>query len=258
MTTTTGPPTRRGAAYLASRPGVDGKRLAAAGGSCGVNQAVQFARRHAEVKTLVLLAGGTDTAGQEHLARASWIPIFGVAADDDGDAVGLMRWIVGFSSNPANRLKTYAKGGHGTALFPVHADLEPAIVSWFETHLVTHAAPAPAAGAKGKPGPSARVAAELRGRGGASRMLQRLRGPQGLQSAPLAPEAHQPPGLEHLPAGRVPTRPGLRAHAGVSESATLRILADARGGNDTAKAAEYARKALDAWSRQEREREQRI
>jgi dienelactone hydrolase len=256
MTTTTWPSDIDAAlAYLASRPGVDGKRLAAAGGSCGVNQAVQFARRHAEVKTLVLLAGGTDTAGQEHLARASWIPIFGVAAADDGDAVGLMRWIVGFSSNPANRLKTYAKGGHGTALFPVHADLEPAIVSWFETHLVTHPAPAPAAGAKGQPGPSARAAAELRGSGGAARMRQRVREAR-KAGKPLAlpPEAAiNLLGYEHLQAGRVPDAIQifeLNVEAYPESANTYDSLADAYvAAKDTAKAAEYARKALDVLAR---------
>ncbi len=241
--------------YLASRPGVDRNRLAAAGGSCGVNQAVQFARRHAEVKTLVLLAGGTDTAGQEYLARASWMPIFGVAADDDGDAVGLMRWIVGFSSNPSNKLKTYAKGGHGTALFAVHADLEPAIVGWFERHLVTHPVRAAAAGARPKPGPSARAAAELRERGGAARIRQRLRearkAGKPLAVAPVG--AINALGYELLQGGRVHDAIPvfeLNIEAYPESANNYDSLADAYvAAKDPARAATYARKALDALAR---------
>src|SRR4029453_4172578 len=54
-------------ASLVSQPGVDKIRIGAGGGSCGVNQAVQTARRHAEVQSLVLLAGSTNRDGREFL-----------------------------------------------------------------------------------------------------------------------------------------------------------------------------------------------
>ena len=44
----------------------------------------------------------------------------------------------GFSSNPANRFAEYPNGGHGTEIFRVHADLEPAIAGWFAEHLIAH------------------------------------------------------------------------------------------------------------------------
>jgi dienelactone hydrolase len=44
-------------AFLARQPGVDVTRMGAAGGSCGVSQAIRLARRHATVKALALLAG---------------------------------------------------------------------------------------------------------------------------------------------------------------------------------------------------------
>src|SRR5215203_4259080 len=50
-------------AYLQSQPGVDKSRAGAGGGSCGVQQAVYLARRQPTVRSLVLLAGGTDRAG---------------------------------------------------------------------------------------------------------------------------------------------------------------------------------------------------
>ncbi len=241
--------------YLGSRPGVDRGRMGAAGGSCGVNQAVQVARRHAEVKTLVLLAGGTNTAGQEHLARASWMPIFAVAAHDDGDAVGLMGWIIGFSSNPMNRLKTYPKGGHGTELFPVHADLEPAIVSWFERHLVTKPVRPAAANAKPQPGPSALAAAALREPGGVARVRQQLREARkdGKPFA-LAPEgAINGLGYELLQGGRVKDAIQLfelNVEAHPDSANTYDSLSDAYlAAKDGAKAKEYARKALEVLRR---------
>ena len=48
-------------AYLVSQPGVDKATLGAAGGSCGVTHAVRLATRHPAVKSLVLLAGRTDS-----------------------------------------------------------------------------------------------------------------------------------------------------------------------------------------------------
>src|SRR5687768_10612913 len=52
--------------FLVAQPGVDRTRIGAAGGSCGVDNAVQLARRHPEVKTLVLLAGTTNAAGEQY------------------------------------------------------------------------------------------------------------------------------------------------------------------------------------------------
>jgi dienelactone hydrolase len=241
--------------YLGSRPGVDSARMGAAGGSCGVNQAVQLARRQAGIKTLVLLAGGTNVPGQDHLARAAWMPVFGVAADDDGDAVGLVRWIVGFSSNPANRIKTYPKGGHGTELFPVHADLEPAIVSWFQRHLVTQPVRAAAAGAASRPGPSARMAATLREPGGAARLAKQLRDAR-KQGKPvsLAPEAAiNLLGYELMQGGRAKDAIQvleLNVQAYPDSANTYDSLADAYvAAKDPAKASEYARKAIDTLGR---------
>jgi dienelactone hydrolase len=239
--------------YLASRPGVDAGRIGAAGGSCGVNQAIQLARRHSEVKTVVLLAGGATTAGEDHLARTPWMPVFAVAAHDDGDAVEQMQWTIGFSSNPANRLKTYPKGGHGTELFAVHADLEPAIVSWFEQYLITR--PVRAAAGAPKPGPSARQAAELRAPGGTARIRQRLRESRKAGKPPsLPPEpAINLLGYEFMQGGRVQDAIQLfelnvEAHP---ESANAHdSLADGYlAAKDRGRAQAHARKALELLAR---------
>src|SRR5262249_26291336 len=80
--------------FLVGQPGVDKTRIGAAGGSCGVNNAIQLARRHPEVKTLVLLAGGTNADGEQFLTKSPWMPIFASASNDDGNSVETMRWVV--------------------------------------------------------------------------------------------------------------------------------------------------------------------
>jgi pimeloyl-ACP methyl ester carboxylesterase len=159
-------------AALIAQPGVDAKRMGAGGGSCGVNNAIQLARRHPEVTALVLLAGGTDVEGEKFLESAPWIPIYAVGAHDDGTIVETLRWVVGFSSNPQNQLKEYDKGGHGTELFAVHKDLEPAIVAWFEKHLVVKPVKA---GGKAKPGPSAKLATTIRSPGGIAKLRAQVK-----------------------------------------------------------------------------------
>src|ERR1700745_121382 len=50
--------------FLTSQDQVTTTVIGVVGGSCGVNQAIQAARRHPEIKTLVLLSGGTDADGE--------------------------------------------------------------------------------------------------------------------------------------------------------------------------------------------------
>jgi dienelactone hydrolase len=46
--------------YLVSQPGVTRNVIGVGGASCGVNNSIQTARRHPEVKSLALLSGNTD------------------------------------------------------------------------------------------------------------------------------------------------------------------------------------------------------
>ena len=121
--------------YLVSQPGVDKTRVGASGGSCGVNQAAQLARRHPEVRTLVLLSGGVNRDAREYLRQSSWLPVLASASLDDGNAVQDMRWILGWSRNPANKFIEYKAAGHGTEMFAVEKDLEPQMLAWFDKHL---------------------------------------------------------------------------------------------------------------------------
>ena len=122
--------------YLVARPGVDKENIGAAGASCGVNQSIQLARRRSNVKTIALLSGNTDQQGREYLEYAAWMPVFVAASEDDGGALPSMRWLLGFSGNPQNKLVEYKAAGHGTDMFDVETGLEPALVEWFDLHLI--------------------------------------------------------------------------------------------------------------------------
>jgi dienelactone hydrolase len=125
--------------YLVSQSGVMRDAVGAGGASCGVNQAVQLARRHSEVKSLVLLSETTDREGREFLRHAQRLPLFMAVADDDGDpgVVELMQWLFSLSSNPANKFDHYSVGGHGVEMFTAHKELPGMIVDWFGITLRT-------------------------------------------------------------------------------------------------------------------------
>jgi dienelactone hydrolase len=120
-------------AWLLAQPGVDRGRVGAGGGSCSVNNAVKLASRHPDVRSLVLLAGGTDAAGMKYLEDNPWLPIFSAAAADDqydSQAPQLMRWFAEVSGNPRNRFVGFKDGRHGTEIFGPHPELPRQIVAW--------------------------------------------------------------------------------------------------------------------------------
>ena len=126
--------------WLAGQSGVDKTRLGLGGGSCGVDNAVQLASHHPEVRSLALLAGGTTSAGITYLTRNPWLPIFGAAAADDiydRQFPQVMQWFVDVTGNPRNRFVGYPDGGHGTEIFGPHPDLVKQIVSWYVDTLIT-------------------------------------------------------------------------------------------------------------------------
>jgi len=129
--------------WLMTQPGVDRTRVGVAGGSCGVTQAVLAAKRHPQVRSLVLLAGPVDRTGRRFLLDAPWIPVFASAAADDeydADAPEAMRWLTDLSGNPRNRFVGFADGRHGTEIFGRHPELPRDIVRWFHDTLVDHPA----------------------------------------------------------------------------------------------------------------------
>jgi dienelactone hydrolase len=139
--------------YLVSQPGVTPGIVGAGGASCGVHQAIQLARRHPEVESLVLLSGDTNREGRHFLQESSKLPLFVSVADDDGDADATvaMEFLLGVSSNPGDKFVHYATGGHGTAMFAPHPELPGMIVDWFVTTLVKTPGSAPAGKVAGMP-----------------------------------------------------------------------------------------------------------
>jgi dienelactone hydrolase len=132
-------------AWLLSQPGVDKNRIGAGGGSCGVNNVVKLASRHPEIRSLVLLAGGTDSAGVNYLRQNAWIPLFTAAADDDeysSDAPQLMRWFADVTGNPRNKFVDFKDGRHGTEIFSPHPELPKQIVAFYVDTLETNPASA--------------------------------------------------------------------------------------------------------------------
>jgi dienelactone hydrolase len=155
-------------AWLTSQGQVDKTRIGAAGASCGVNQAVQLARRHPEVKTVVLLSGGINPAGRLHLRDSPGLPILAAASHGDGGVVDQMRWVLGWSRNPANKFVEYQAAGHGTDMFAVEKGLEPIVLEWFNAHL-RNAPAKPAAVAPSQPSPAEQFWTTLTAPGGVAK-----------------------------------------------------------------------------------------
>src|SRR3974390_1521200 len=133
--------------YLVSQQSVTRDLIGVGGASCGVNNSIQTARRHpGEVKSLVLLSGGTDLAGRRFLRQESQPPeLFAVADDDEFRAtVEIMPWLFGVSSNPGKKFVHYTSGGHGADMFAVHPELRNVIVDWYVTTLMKTPGRAPA------------------------------------------------------------------------------------------------------------------
>ena len=147
--------------YLQSQPGVNRGVIGAGGASCGVDQAVQLARRHPEAKSLVLLSESADRAGRQFVHNSPNLPLFLAAADDDPDdpnVVEIMQWLYNVSPDPANKFVRYAVGGHGVDMFAAHQELPGMIVEWFNATLRDSPAP-PATHALAPPSPESRFLA---------------------------------------------------------------------------------------------------
>lgn len=120
--------------FLSSQDLVNKTSMGVVGGSCGVNQAVQAARRHPEVKTLALLSGGTDENGEAFI-KNSKIPVMGAASDEDTRAAASIKKIIGMSTNSDSQLEMFKDAGHAAFMFAKQPDLEADIVLWFRQKL---------------------------------------------------------------------------------------------------------------------------
>jgi len=150
--------------FLRSQPGVNVIGIGGAG-VIGVEDSVETARLHpAEVKSLVLLSGESESF--EFLRQASQLPELFVADDNDEypPIVEGMELLYVTASSPSRKFVHYsaaheapwlwyepvdigkvsAKGGHGTDMFKVHPELPGIIVDWFVTTLIKTPGHAPA------------------------------------------------------------------------------------------------------------------
>jgi dienelactone hydrolase len=131
--------------YLESQPGVTRDAIGVGGASCGVDNAVQTARLHPEVHSLVLLSGSTDLAGRNYLRSATKTPVFFSVADDDEfpGSVPAIEWLYCLTSNPGKKFVHYATGKHGAEMFPEHPELMSAIADWYVMTLIKTPSRAP-------------------------------------------------------------------------------------------------------------------
>lgn len=118
--------------FLVEQPSVSPGLLVVGGASCGVNQSVHVAMKHAEVKALVLLSETTDLDGRNFLRAHPAMPLFLAAAEDDADpgVCEMMEWLATFSTNPQTKFVRYKTGGHGVEMFAAHPELPGMIVDW--------------------------------------------------------------------------------------------------------------------------------
>jgi dienelactone hydrolase len=131
--------------YLESQPGVTRDAIGIGGASCGVNNAIQVARQHPEVHSLVLLAGPTDLNGRNYLRNTAKTPVLFSVADDDEfpPSPQEIEWLYTITSNPGKKFLHYANGKHGAEMFPVHPELMDAIVDWYVSTLIRTPGQAP-------------------------------------------------------------------------------------------------------------------
>lgn len=120
-------------AFLSHHSGVDAARIGAAGGSCGVNNAIHLAQRNANVKALAILAGPADREARAFIETPGAPPVFAAAAADDryADFVLVSSWQVGISPRSESRLAQYPDGGHAAVIFRTHPELADLMVQWF-------------------------------------------------------------------------------------------------------------------------------
>jgi dienelactone hydrolase len=162
--------------YLVSQPGVTRDVIGVGGASCGVNNSIQTARRHTEVKSLVLLSGSTDLKGRQFLRESSKLPVFFAVADDDEfpPSVVAIEWLYSMAADPEKKFVHVATGGHGADMFKVHPDMPGEIVNWYVTTLIKTPGRAPGARETATVPKEVHVLDQIDQPGGAARVAKNL------------------------------------------------------------------------------------
>jgi dienelactone hydrolase len=121
--------------FLKSQSTVNPRALGVLGSNCAVNEAIHAGHQHPEIRTLVLLSGGTDAEGEAYIKNSPKVPILGVASEEDRDAAAAMKKLVALSTNKESQLEMLNHAGHAASMFAKQPDLEPDIVVWFRSNL---------------------------------------------------------------------------------------------------------------------------
>ena len=121
--------------FLTSQSTVNKVSLGVVGGSCGVNQSVQAAHRHPEIKALVLLSGATDADGEAFIRNSPKLPILGAASEEDTQAAASIKKLMSLSTNKDSQLEMFKDAGHAASMFAKQPDLEADIVIFFRSNL---------------------------------------------------------------------------------------------------------------------------
>ncbi len=121
--------------FLTSQSGVNSRVLGIVASSCAVNQGIHASQRHPEIRTLVLLSGGTDAQGEAYIKDSPKIPILGAASEEDTDSAAAIKKLVGLSPNRDSQLEMFKDAGHAASMFAKQPDLEADIVIWFRSNL---------------------------------------------------------------------------------------------------------------------------
>jgi dienelactone hydrolase len=115
--------------WLLKQPTVDPRGVAVGGASCGVDHAVQLARRKDDVRALLLLSGGASSTGMTFL-RAARIPVLLAYSVEEGGPLPAMREVVTASSHPSSVVRELSRAGHGAPMFDSDPTLLPFVVDW--------------------------------------------------------------------------------------------------------------------------------
>jgi len=121
--------------FLASQSLVNSRALGIVAGSCGVNEAVHASQRHPDVRTLVVLSGGADAAGEAYIKDSPKLSIFGAASEEDTEAAAAVKKLLEVSPNNYKQVEIFKGAGHAGAMFEKQPDLEADIVIWFRSNL---------------------------------------------------------------------------------------------------------------------------
>ncbi|MDQ1409234.1 MAG: hypothetical protein QOJ41_969 [Acidobacteriaceae bacterium] len=162
--------------YLASQPGVMRGMIGVGGASCGVNNSIQTARRHPEVKSLALLSGSTDLKGRQFLRESTKLPVFFAVADDDEFPLSIVaiEWLYSLAADPDKKFVHVATGGHGADMFKVHPDMPGEIVNWYVTTLIKTPGRAPGSKEMATVSEEVHVLDELDQPGGVTKVAKKL------------------------------------------------------------------------------------